>query len=213
MTLDFPRTVDVDRRGNGGLCDACGASRQARAATALAFYRRHPRQRLVGPTTGRCRGPGLWRAPPSRSCCAAIRAGGPTLGGGLAGLWAQCSPRKTCRSRSRSPSRRPGPSRRPCTPAEPTLRRRACARRRVGGAHGARHGTALVPGVTDGWRAAVNLSVQSPSAARCRCRPGRWAWRVGARARRPVFVVESSLNLLPILENGSSPSDRCCAFR
>jgi len=180
MTLDFHALWMLTGVGTVVFATLAAASRQARAATALAF--------TVATLAS------AWLGPPPADAVGLVVAGAavtillrrrfapvaPLLGGGLAGLWGTMLAAQDVPLALAIPIAAAWPIAaalyaRRADFAPPRLRDDALVVLTVLGT-----ATALVPGVTDGWRAAVNLSVQSPAAAALPL--PAWTLGVGASA-------------------------------
>ena len=180
MTLDFHALWTLTGVGTVVFASLAAFSRQARAATAIAF--------AIATVAGGWFG----LAPPE--AVGLIVAGAavtillrprfafvaPLLGGGLAGLWGTMLAAQDVPLALAAPVAAAWPIAaalyaRRADFAPPQLRDDALVVLTVLGT-----ATAVVPGVIDGWRAAVNLSVQSPSATAMPL--PAWTLGVGASA-------------------------------
>jgi hypothetical protein len=165
MTLDFHALWMLTGVGTVVFATLAGSTRRARAATAFAFA-----AAAIA---------GAWFGPPPGEAAGLVIAGGavtmllrprftpaaPLFGGGLAGLWAVMLAAQDVPLAVAAPIAAVWPlaaawwARTPSF-APARLRDEALIAVTIFGA-----ATAIVPGVQEGWRAAVNLSMQSPSEA------------------------------------------------
>jgi hypothetical protein len=182
MTLDFHALWTLTGVGTVVFATLAASSRRARAATALSYAAAIAAGAWFGPPPAE--GAGLLVAGAAVTMLLRPRfiALAPLLGGGLAGLWGAMLAAQDVPLAVAAPVAAIWPIAaawwaRRASFAPPRMRDEALFVLIVLGA-----AAAVVPGVQEGWRAAVNLSVQSASAPAPASPLPAWTFAVGASA-------------------------------
>jgi hypothetical protein len=165
MTLEFHALWMLTGMGTLVFATLAAPTWRARAATALAFAAAAAAGAWFGPPPAESAGLLVGGAAATLLLRPRFAVLAPLLGGGLAGLWGAMLAAQDVALALAVPAAAVWPiatawfARQPAF-APPRLRDDALVALTVLGA-----ATAIVPGVQEGWRAALNLSLQSPAAA------------------------------------------------